>query len=331
MVTVIIPTYKRANYIERAINSILNQTYKDYEIIVVDDNNPNTDDRKALEVKMEKYKLNKNVIYLQHEKNKNGAAARNTGINIAKGEYITFLDDDDYFLPTRLEKMVQALDNNIAYDAAYSSSLIVKNSKIVSINYANRNGNFQKDLLMQKSFFGTGSNLFFRANALKDLNGFDERFIRHQDIELMIRYFNKYNILCVNDILVVKNNNDRKNVPNIENHLKVKELFLNTFKNEINNLTNEEKNKVYYLNYKSILNVCINTKQYSRAKEIIEIVKKYGKITFIEKMKILWNLINAYIKIDAIKTHFTNKRNLRKLNPIILEEIMYYERLECKN
>ena len=56
MVTVIIPTYKRARFIERAVESVVNQTYKDIEIIVVDDNNPDSDDRKEMEYKMEKYK-----------------------------------------------------------------------------------------------------------------------------------------------------------------------------------------------------------------------------------------------------------------------------------
>ena len=67
MVSVIIPTYKRANYIQRAINSVLNQTYYDIEIIVVDDNNPNTQERKDLENIMKNYKDNNKIIYIQHE------------------------------------------------------------------------------------------------------------------------------------------------------------------------------------------------------------------------------------------------------------------------
>ena len=66
MVTVIIPTYKRAQYIKRAIQSILNQTYKEVQIIVVDDNNPNTEYRNLLEKEMEEYKDNEKVKYIQH-------------------------------------------------------------------------------------------------------------------------------------------------------------------------------------------------------------------------------------------------------------------------
>ena len=79
-VSVIIPTYKRSKYLIRAINSILNQTYKNVEIIVVDDNGKNTPDQIETEKELQKYINNKHIIYSVHEKNKNGAAARNTGV-----------------------------------------------------------------------------------------------------------------------------------------------------------------------------------------------------------------------------------------------------------
>ena len=121
LVSVIIPTYKRSSCLLRAINSVLNQTYKKIEIIVVDDNNEDSLYRTENEKKLEKY-VNKNkIIYLKHKKNLNGANARNTAIKKATGEYITFLDDDDYFLPDRIEKMVMVLKDNSNYDGAYSS------------------------------------------------------------------------------------------------------------------------------------------------------------------------------------------------------------------
>ena len=106
MVTVIITTYKRPDFIERAINSVLNQTYSDIQLIVVDDNDSASDERKLMKKIMDKYSDDSRVTYIKHLKNMNGAVARNTGIKAARGEYITFLDDDDFFLKSRIKELV---------------------------------------------------------------------------------------------------------------------------------------------------------------------------------------------------------------------------------
>ena len=228
MISVIIPTYSRSDYIERAINSVLNQTYQNFELIIVDDNNPNTQARFELEKKMEKYKDNPKIHYIQHEKNKNGAAARNTGIKIAKGDYIAFLDDDDFYLPTRLEELSSALEKNQEYDAAYSNCIIINaNKEITSIVYATKSGNISKELLLKKATIGTGSNLFFRAKALKEIKGFDESFKRHQDIEVLVRFCQKYKILNINKILVVKDIGNEINEPkSVDQMIRIKENYM---------------------------------------------------------------------------------------------------------
>ena len=104
MVSVIITTYKRAEFLERAIDSVLNQSYKDIEIIVVDDNGLNSPYSIYTQNVMKKYSSNDKIKYIQHKTNKNGAAARNTGIQASVGEYITFLDDDDFFLKNRISE-----------------------------------------------------------------------------------------------------------------------------------------------------------------------------------------------------------------------------------
>src|SRR5690554_2886294 len=93
MVSCIIPTYKRSETLVRAINSVLEQTYKKIEILVIDDNHPN--DRFSLMVQKQLEQFNDKVRYIQQEKHVNGAVARNVGIKFARGEYIAFLDDDD--------------------------------------------------------------------------------------------------------------------------------------------------------------------------------------------------------------------------------------------
>src|SRR5690554_1142633 len=102
LVSVIIPTYGRPSHLLRAVHSVLNSCYKLIEVIVVDDNDPSSKFRSDTEYLMEKFSDFQNVIYLKHDKNKNGAAARNTGLKYCAGKYVCFLDDDDEFLPKKL-------------------------------------------------------------------------------------------------------------------------------------------------------------------------------------------------------------------------------------
>ncbi len=318
MVSVIIPTYKRANYIQRAINSVLNQTYYDIEIIVVDDNNPNTQERKDLENIMKNYKDNNKIIYIQHEKNKNGAAARNTGIKIAKGEYITFLDDDDFFLKDRIEKLVDVLNNNLEYNGAYTGCLICNNKKVIRTTEAKRSGNLQLEMLKQKSFFGTGSNLFIRREVLREINGFDESFKRHQDLEFMVRFFEQNKIVGINEYLVVKNQDSRINSPNMAENIRLKEYYLDRFETQIQKFN---KNEIYGEAYFQLLLLAIQSKDKKNYMEILEKLKKYTKINLKMKEKILLEKLNLFINIKEILYFFRRKKINNQLKKEIKQEI----------
>ena len=99
-VSVIIPTYNRADLLPRAVNSVLSQTFSDYEIIIVDDHSPdNTQDVIAAFT-------DPRIRSIRHRTNRRQSAAINTGIANAMGEYIAFLDDDDEWLPNKLEGQV---------------------------------------------------------------------------------------------------------------------------------------------------------------------------------------------------------------------------------
>ncbi|MCR0235261.1 glycosyltransferase [[Clostridium] innocuum] len=85
------------------MESVINQTYPYLEIIVVDDNDPSSNERYMTEDLLCKYLIDKRVIYIKHDRNKNGSAARNSGYKKSKGDYIMFLDDDDEFEKTKVE------------------------------------------------------------------------------------------------------------------------------------------------------------------------------------------------------------------------------------
>lgn len=106
LVSVIIPTYSRNVTLTRAIDSVLKQTHKNFEVIVVDDNPPESSWRKSTEEIMSSYEQDRRVRYIQNVQNCGGAVARNNGILTARGDYIAFLDDDDEYFPTKLEKQL---------------------------------------------------------------------------------------------------------------------------------------------------------------------------------------------------------------------------------
>jgi len=104
-VSVIIPTYNRAHLVSRAIHSVLDQTYQDFELVVVDDGS--TDNT----YEVVKGFNDQRISYIRHQQNKGCAAARNTGINATRGEYIAFQDSDDEWLPRKLEKQMKFFSN----------------------------------------------------------------------------------------------------------------------------------------------------------------------------------------------------------------------------
>lgn len=113
-VSVIIPTYNRSDFLARAVDSVLKQTYANIEIVVVDDNPLDSIERKLSLEKMMKYDNNVRVLYIKNEKNLGGALSRNEGILKSTGNYITFLDDDDIYLPEKVEcQLGYMLQNNL--------------------------------------------------------------------------------------------------------------------------------------------------------------------------------------------------------------------------
>lgn len=194
LVSIIIPTYKRPNTLSRAINSVLNQTYQNIEVIVVDDNHPDSDERKKTATTMRQYENNSKVIYIQHPQNRNGSAARNTGLRNSHGDFIMFLDDDDEFFSEKIAYQVKVMnDRDNSWGVSYTGFEKQFTNKIThSSNH--REGNLLVDALMRNLFLAAGSNLMIRRTVCEEINGFNESFPRNQDLEFLVRILQKYKI-----------------------------------------------------------------------------------------------------------------------------------------
>ena len=198
LVSVVIPTYKRPDSLDRAINSVLNQTYQNVEVIVVDDNNPDSEGRRLTESKMAPYLGNEKVKYIKHECNKNGSAARNTGARNSNANYLAFLDDDDEFYPEKIEAQVKRLEElPQEYAICYTAVAYEKENGVIRYSKENREGDLFFDALTRNLSFQAGSNLFVRKGAFDSIGGFDETFRRSQDKEIVTRLLKHYKIAYV--------------------------------------------------------------------------------------------------------------------------------------
>lgn len=242
-VSVIITTFGIPEKLERAINSVLNQTYKNIELIVVDDNNPTSEGRIAVESIMKKYtcqKTDMEIKYIKHAQNMNGSAARNTGIKNSTGKYIAFLDDDDIYLPDRIEFSVEKMDENkdligICVGVAHSYG-----KKIIGISQMSANTILSaKMILLDQMSIGTGSNIFLKRRIVLDVGGFDINFARFQDLEFMIRVSRLGKVLFAEKILIVKDGTTVR-APKYAIQRDAFELFDKKFKKEIDELSVDE-------------------------------------------------------------------------------------------
>lgn len=242
-VSVIIPTYRRPKYLSRAIKSVVDSGYENVEIIVVDDNNAGDQYRVETETLMnEILKQYPSVKYIKHAVNKNGSAARNTGIKNSSGEYIMFLDDDDEFLPGKIQKQVErmeSLDNSWA--ACYTRYIDVMNSGKTRNSAETAEGNLLINELARNLFVHAGSNLMVRRSVVEEIGGFDESFTRNQDIEFLIKILKRYKLAFVDCVGLKVYLHDRGNI----DYDDLTEKFVNTFSKEIGEQSERDQKAIY--------------------------------------------------------------------------------------
>jgi len=295
LVSVIIPTYKRPKTLGRAIDSVLNQTYKNIELIVVDDNDPDTDYRKDTEKVLNSYlTIDKRVKYIQHERNKNGAAARNTGIRNSSGYYICFLDDDDYFFPERIELMLSFLIKNQNYDGVYCGWMKNNYQYLPELK-----DSYIENLLMGKTFIYTPTTLLIKEKVIK-INGWSELISKHQDSEFIIKYIAAGNKLFpLRKVLVYIDEYDRSQVAIGKNWEYNTILYLEIMKpyiQEIQKIDNKFNKKLLCNRYLSIL---LN---YLKYKYFVSAIRIYFKL-FI-KYPIYFNKVLFIYSFNKIKNEF---------------------------
>ena len=284
-VSVIIPTYGIPTFLQKSIDSVLNQSLDDIELIVVDDNSPESEGRKKTQALIQNYRGK--LKYIQHEKNKNGAAARNTGIREAQGKYIAFLDSDDEYDVDRLLKCYTAIEKlDDSYGAVYTGCSFYRKNEPYR-NFKNvKTGNFLLETLACEFSFCTGSNIFMKASIVRELNGFDESFLRHQDYEFLVRFFEHYSIYSIPELLV-KKNDEFLNLPNVDKVIMIKQQYLKKYAYIIDKLPIQEKKYVYGSQYYQIAQLALECKNYHVFRNYYRLCRDEMRVSLVKKLRLL--------------------------------------------
>ncbi|MFM2579418.1 glycosyltransferase family 2 protein [Vibrio fortis] len=178
LISVVIPVYNRSHILRRTLDSVFNQTLKDFEVIVVDDCSQDSD---ALQELLREYP---SVIYHRHDINRHGSAARNTGVNISSGEYVAFLDSDDTWVPEKLETCYSFIKNQDV-DFVYSQVEKKGNKEIIVPLFGHEKEERYSDYLLFRNGSIQTSTLFI-AKSVFNSAMFDENLTRFQDYDFLI-------------------------------------------------------------------------------------------------------------------------------------------------
>lgn len=200
MISIIIPTYNRAKLLPRAIESVLKQTFQDFELLVVDDGS--TDNTKEVVIKYARNDTR--VIYIKQENSGGASRPKNTGIKKARGEYIAILDSDDEWMSDKLEFQL----HHFKQSKNLKLGLVGCDMTVVDVETKEENHyrvprytNHLRQLLL-RDYMGPGSCMLYRTVVLKEVGFFDEHLKRGQDRDMRIRIAERFDIEFVDNYLV---------------------------------------------------------------------------------------------------------------------------------
>lgn len=183
LVSIIIPTYNRSALVTRAIKSIINQTYTEIEVIVVDDSSTDNTHEQIESLRQ----IDQRIKYFRHNNNQGAQAARNTGIKESRGHYIAFLDSDNEWLPHKLESQMKLFLNDInSPDVVYCGyKKISITGEVVHEYIPQFRGEIYKQCLSK--WLTDTSTVLVQKNVLGNIHNFDEKVHAYQEWDLCIR------------------------------------------------------------------------------------------------------------------------------------------------
>ena len=260
LISVIIPVYKVEKYLDKCVESIVNQTYKNLEILLVDDGSPDNCPKMC-----DDWAKKDDRIKVIHKENAGVSMARNTGIDNASGEYIAFVDSDDYILPTMYEKLLESAEqnnsdivmcrfSNVYEDGRakdnFEKNLLTVNSKSIFSNYLLTEVDEREDVIYADGIMGNVWRLLIKKGAIGQLRF--EKYTIAEDLLFLIKLIKPSTKISVVDECLYCYLQRENSAMRTFNKNKIANRY-NVFKELLSNLedkvTKDELNKFKFYNY----------------------------------------------------------------------------------
>ena len=213
-ISVVIPSYNRKEFLKRSIDSVINQTKKPFEIIVVDDGS--TDGTETM------IKSDYDFVKFIKQKNKGVSAARNIGIKVSIGEWVCFLDSDDEWKRDKLEKQINAMKSNPGYKFFHSNEIWIKNG--LRINQKKKHKKYGGDIFDKCLDMCriSPSSVMIDKTVFDEVGNFNEDLVVCEDYELWLRICDKHRVFFIDEPLIIKYGGHQGqlsySIESIENH-----------------------------------------------------------------------------------------------------------------
>ena len=306
LVSVIIPCYNGEKFIGEAIESVINQTYKNWELIIVDDGS--TDNSKII---IKQYCSDERIRYIQHKKNKGIPATRNTGIKASKGEYIALLDQDDKWVYDKLTVQLKEFNKTGPEIGLLFGNIKVFNSEKNEIKKADslkiKLEQLNRQEIIKLLFFNNfipSITVMFKRECIKEVGSFDENITwGGDDHDLWLRLANKFKFAYINKVLGIRRLHDN-------NYSRTERMIKGSIQ-----LTNSIVKKYTFLNKYKQKKIAQDLYQLGRYKHLIgnfvEAKKIYLK-AFSTCLNIGWKPYIAFLfALFNIKFNYRRIKNLR--------------------
>lgn len=236
-VSVVIPTYNRPEMLARAIRSVNNQSYSDIELIVVD----GPSEIPASEV-LHSHDLSVDYECVSHETLQGLPGARNTGIEVARGEYVAFLDDDDEWKKEKIRKQVNRVQSG-DFGAVYSGvEQISEDGTTNAVKKSSKEGDVLPNLF-SRNFIGTPSCLMVKSGVASSIDGFDENMRTWEDWDFYIRIAEKWSFASVPEPLVKRHHHGDQMATDVEEKEEIAPYLFEKHKHLTHNYENWDEKK----------------------------------------------------------------------------------------